>query len=156
MYVFIYLPICLFNYLLKYVFINLLGLYFVLWLGFGLLLQLGLVWCYGLGKFSVTSRVNQVIPNDLRTPKKGGVHSWLETILCRFSIIYFMGLGLRIRVWVRGHVNKKKLKKSQQDFGSGWVGWVKCPIGNLKKLENIFLYIILLRFWTSIRTSITL
>ena len=35
-------------------------------------------------------------------------------------------------------------------------GWVKSPIGNLKKLENIFLYIILLLFWASIRTSITL
>ena len=35
-------------------------------------------------------------------------------------------------------------------------GWVKCPIGNKKKLENIFLYIILLRFWASIRTSIGL
>ena len=33
---------------------------------------------------------------------------------------------------------------------------VKCQIGNLKKLENIFLYIILLRFWASIRTSIML
>ena len=63
-----YLFICPFV-LLKYVFINLLRLYFVLWLGFGLGLQLGLVWCYGLGMFSVRVRI-KVIPNDLRTQKK--------------------------------------------------------------------------------------
>ena len=32
-----------------------------------------------------------------------GVYSWLVKVLGQFSIIYFMGLGLRIgvRVWVR-------------------------------------------------------
>ena len=55
---------------------------------------------------------------------------------------------------LRGHVNKKKFQKSKKTLEVG--GWVKCPIGNNKKLENIFLYIILLRFWASIRTSITL
>ena len=56
--------------------------------------------------------------------------------------------------WLRGHVNKKKFQKSKKTLEVG--GWVKCLIGNKKKLENIFLYIILLRFWASIRTSITL
>ena len=55
---------------------------------------------------------------------------------------------------LRGHVNKKKFQKSKKTLEVG--GWVKCLIGNKKKLENIFLYIILLRFWASIRTSITL
>ena len=32
-----------------------------------------------------------------------GARIWLGTILCRFSINYFSGLGLKIRVWVRGH-----------------------------------------------------
>ena len=54
----------------------------------------------------------------------------------------------------RGHANKKKFQKSKKTLEVG--GWVKCPIGNNKKLENICLYIILLRFWASIRTSITL
>ena len=49
---------------------------------------------------------------------------------------------------LRGHVNKKKFQKSKKTLEVG--GWVKCPIGNKKKLENIFLYIILLRFWASI------
>ena len=53
---------------------------------------------------------------------------------------------------IRGHV--KKIQKIQKDFVSGWVGQVSN--WKLKKLENIFLYIILLRFWASIRTSITL
>ena len=44
-------------------------------------------------------------------------------------------------------------KKSKKTLEVG--GWVKCSIGNLKKLENIFLNILLLRFWASIRTSIT-
>ena len=44
--------------------------------------------------------------------------------------------------WVRlrGHVNKKKFKKSKKTLEGG--GWVKCPIGYKKKLENIFLCII--------------
>ena len=33
-----------------------------------------------------------------------GVRIMLGTILGRFSIIYFGGLGLRIRVWVRARV----------------------------------------------------
>ena len=79
-----------------------LGLYFVLWLwlGFGLQLGLGLVWCYGLGKFSVKVRI-KVIPNDLRTPKKRRGSQLVRDNLGRFSIIYFMRLWLRIRVWVR-------------------------------------------------------
>ena len=52
---------------------------------------------------------------------------------------------------IRGHVNKTNSKKTLEVGG-----WVKRPIGNLKKLENIFVYIILLRFWASLRTSITL
>ena len=59
-----------------------------------------------------------------------------------------------VPIELRGHVSKKKFQKSKKTLEVG--GWVKCPIGNLKKLENIFLYIILLRFWASIRTSITL
>ena len=55
---------------------------------------------------------------------------------------------------VRGHVNKNKFQKSKKTLEVG--GWVKCPIGNKKKLENIFLYILLLRFLASIRTSIML
>ena len=33
-----------------------------------------------------------------------GARIWLGTILGRFSINYFSGLGLRIRVWVRVEV----------------------------------------------------
>ena len=33
-----------------------------------------------------------------------GARIWLGTILGRFSINYFSGLGLRIRVWVRVRV----------------------------------------------------
>ena len=33
-----------------------------------------------------------------------GARIWLGTILCRFSINYFSGLGLKIRVWVRVRV----------------------------------------------------
>ena len=41
---------------------------------------------------------------------------------------------------LRGHVNKKKFQKSKKTLEGG--GWVKCPIGYKKKLENIFLCII--------------
>ena len=34
-----------------------------------------------------------------------GARIWLGTILGRFSINYFSGLGLRIRVWVRVRVS---------------------------------------------------
>ena len=34
-----------------------------------------------------------------------GARIWLGTILGRFSINYFNGLGLRIRVWVRVRVS---------------------------------------------------
>ena len=47
-----------------------------------------------------------------------------------------------LQPYLGGHVNKKNSKKTLEVGG-----WVKCPIGNIKKLENIFLYIILLRFW---------
>ena len=46
--------------------------------------------------------------------------------------LFFVGL--------RGHVNKKKFQKSKKTLEGG--GWVKCPIGYKKKLENIFLCII--------------
>ena len=41
---------------------------------------------------------------------------------------------------LRGHVNKNKFQKSKKTLEGG--GWVKCPIGYKKKLENIFLCII--------------
>ena len=41
---------------------------------------------------------------------------------------------------LRGHVNKKKFQKSKKTLEGG--GWVKCPIGYKKKLENIFVCII--------------
>ena len=55
---------------------------------------------------------------------------------------------------LRGHVNKKKFKNSKKTLEVG--GWVKCLIRNKKILENIFSDIILIRFWASIQTSITL
>ena len=48
----------------------------------------------------------------------------------------------------------KKIQESKKTLYVG--GWVKCPIGSKNKLENKFVYIILLRFWASIRMSITL
>ena len=45
--------------------------------------------------------------------------------------------GRNISSSLRGHVNKNKFQKSKKTLEVG--GWVKCPIGNLKKLENIFL-----------------
>ena len=38
----------------------------------------------------------------------------------------------------RGHVNKFVFQKSKKTLEVG--GWVKCPIGNLKKSENIFIH----------------
>ena len=39
----------------------------------------------------------------------------------------------------RGHVNKKKFQKSKKTLEVG--GWVKCPIGNKKKIgKNIFIH----------------
>ena len=72
------------------------------------------------------------------------------------SIQFFFGFWnfVNIAKHLRGHVNKKKFQKSKKTLEVG--EWVKCPIGNNKKLENIFVYIILLRFWASIRTSIML
>ena len=61
-------------------------------------------------------------------------------------------LKTNLNVVLRGHVNNFFFQKSKKTLEVG--GWIKCPIGK-KKLENIFLYIILLRFWASIRTSIT-
>ena len=49
-------------------------------------------------------------------------------------------LGIYIDKHLRGHVNKKKFQKSKKTLEGG--GWVKCPIGYKKKLENIFLCII--------------
>ena len=49
-------------------------------------------------------------PQSIQHVKEGaasffpGVRSWLGTILGLFSIIYFRGLGLRIRVRIRGWV----------------------------------------------------
>ena len=64
--------------------------------------------------------------------------------LCSPVLSMFPGrVGLRNMFSLRGHVNKKNNSKKTLEVG----GWVKCPIGNLKKLENIFLYIILIRFW---------
>ena len=42
---------------------------------------------------------------------------------------------------LRGHVNKKKFQKSKKTLEVG--GWVKWPIGNKKKLENIHVNIII-------------
>ena len=49
-------------------------------------------------------------------------------------------LNLVKSICLRGHVNKNKIKKSKKTLEGG--GWVKCPIGYKKKLENIFLCII--------------
>ena len=53
---------------------------------------------------------------------------------------------------IRGHV-KKKLKNPKRLWK--WVGGSSVQLEK-KKFENIILYIILVCFWTSIRTSITL
>ena len=40
---------------------------------------------------------------------------------------------------LRGHVNKKKFQKSKKTLEVG--GWVKCPIGNKKKIgKHIFIH----------------
>ena len=58
--------------------------------------------------------------------------------LCSPVLSMFPGrVGLRNMFSLRDHVNKKTIPKRLWK----WVGgWVKCPIGNLKKLENIFIH----------------
>ena len=54
---------------------------------------------------------------------------------------------------LRGHVNTTNPKIPPTKMLVG--GWVKCPIGN-KTNWKTFVYIISLRCWASIRTSVTL
>ena len=42
-----------------------------------------------------------LISEALRASFFFGVYSWLVKVLGQVSIIYFRGLGLRVRVWVR-------------------------------------------------------
>ena len=54
---------------------------------------------------------------------------------------------------VRGRANKKNSKNPKTLWK--WVGGSSVQL-EIKKLDNIFLYIILIRFWASIQPSITL
>ena len=65
-------------------------------------------------------------------------------IICKPQSRLKSNTKVNIHDEIRGHVNNKKFQKSKKTLEVG--GWVKWPIGNIKKLENIFLYIILLRF----------
>ena len=53
--------------------------------------------------------------------------------------------------YLRGHVNKKKFKKSKKTLEGG--GWVKCPIGYKKNWKKYF-YALFPLVLASIRTSI--
>ena len=93
-------------------------------------------------------------------PMARNLKRWFAFVRPSAATIPSSSADTAVLLWVmlycrlRGHVNFKKIKKSKKTLEVG--GWVKCPIGNFKKLENIFLYILLLRFWASIRTSMTL
>ena len=61
-------------------------------------------------------------------------------LLSYLSLLTTPHIHVSVLISFRGHVNKKKFQKSKKTLEGG--GWVKCPIGYKKKLENIFLCII--------------